>query len=225
MPASPFHRAPVLLAAASLLLPPAPALARLGPALPPALAVPAPDALILVQQGCGSDCPRPPDTGSGTTGGGSGISTGRTRKITTAIAQASQTCRPEWVERRYRIDCLRWELRRIAQSLPQTGDYAPVRKALARASGDLDAIARKYADPTAPPIQPSIGGKPLAPQLPPLIGVRPGDEDRALREAERVIDEAQTILLRSAAESESRMVAYRDIATALGSTKVLLRSS
>jgi hypothetical protein len=222
MPARPFRRASVLLAAAGLLLPPAPVVARMGPAPPPAFAAPAPDALILVQQSCGKDCP---DSGNGTTGGSSGISTGRTRNITTAIAQVSQTCSPEWVERRYLVDCLRWELRRIAQSLPQTGDYAPVRKALAKASSDLDAIVRRYADPSAPPIQPNVGGKPLAPQLPPLIGVRPEDEDRAIREAERVIEEAQTVLLRSAAESERRMVAYRDIATALDSTKVLLRSS
>lgn len=42
---------------------------------------------------------------------------------------------------------------------------------------------------------------------------------------EAIINEAQTLLLRAAESSERRKTAYEGIAEAIGSTKVLLRSS
>lgn len=191
---------------------------------PPAGSQPSAPA-VTPAQGCGSDCGSPNYAGGGGGSGSGGISKDRTDRIIGEIAKAQKTCSDDFVERRYRIDCLRWELKRIASQIPDTGDYAPVRRALAKASRDLEAIAVRYADPAAPGIQPHVGGKPLATQTPPLIGVRRADEERAIREAERVIDEAQTILLRSSSQSQTRQVAYQEIATALDSTKVLLRSS
>lgn len=174
-------------------------------------------------QSCGKDCGYDQADGGGNSGGG--FSDKRTKEIIGQIAKATQTCGVDQIARRYRVDCLRYELWRISQALPKTGDYAPVQAALAKAARDLDRIAERYADPAAPGVRASIGGKPLAPQTPPLNAVRREDEDRAIREAERVIEEAQTILLRSSAQSQARSVAFQDIATALDSTKVLLRSA
>ena len=229
----PAARLSALCACLALALPLAAMALPIQVALPPASAPAAPsqpDSLILAQQGCGSDCGGPPLGGTPTVGGGStptntGISTTQTGKIVRSLATVSKTCSPEFVERRYRIDCLRWALRQIAQDLPQTGDYAPVREALAKASRDLGAIVQTYADPNAPQIRPSLGGKPLAAQLPPISAVRAQDQDRALRAAEQVLDEAVTVLLRSAENSQRRKIPYQEIAAALGSTKVLLRSA
>lgn len=176
-------------------------------------------------QSCGKDCGQSYDQADGGGKPGGGFTDERTKEIIDQIAKATRTCGADQIERRYRVDCLRYELWRISQALPKTGDYAPVQAALAKAARDLDRIAERYADPAAPGVRASIGGKPLAPQTPPLNAVRREDEDRAIREAERVIEEAQTILLRSSAQSQARSVAFQDIATALDSTKVLLRSA
>lgn len=176
-------------------------------------------------QTCGKDCGQSYNQADGGGKSGGGFSDERTKEIIDQIAKATRTCGTDQIARRYRVDCLRYELWRISQALPKSGDYAPVQAALAKAARDLDRIAERYADPAAPGVRASIGGKPLAPQTPPLNAVRREDEDRAIREAERVIEEAQTILLRSSAQSQARSVAFQDIATALDSTKVLLRSA
>ena len=188
---------------------------------------PQPEALLLVQQsGCGARCASPTGTndGPGSPLNG-GLTPDRTEKIVKLLVAVNKTCGPDYVERRYRIDCLHWALWQVAQDLPQTGDYAPVREALMAASRNLAAIVQANLDSSAAPIQPNIGGKPLAAQLPPTYAVRPEKEARAIRQAARVLDETATVLLRSAENSQRRKIPYQEIAAALGSTKVLLRSA
>lgn len=148
-----------------------------------------------------------------------------TDKISDALGGALRTCSPEFVERRYRIDCIRFYFRQIASELPDTGEYAPVRAALIKAADQLDAIVRQNRDAAAPSLRPRVNGKPAAPRLPPLRAIRSGSELRAERAAQAVIDEAATVLLRSTENSERRMAHYQQIAAAINSTKVLLRST
>ena len=58
----------------------------------------------------------------------------------------------------------------------------------------------------------------------PLSAVSAANERRALAQAVAVLAEAETRLLRSAESSSRRAVQYQQIAAALGSNKVLLRS-
>ena len=46
-----------------------------------------------------------------------------------------------------------------------------------------------------------------------------------MQQAQRVVQQAETKLLRSSENSEKRFQHYQQVATAVGSTKVLLRSA
>ncbi len=172
-----------------------------------------------------------PNRNSGAPGGGPKMraylhfNPSSTDRISDAIGGAVRTCGPDYLEPRYRIDCIRVYFLQLSRELPRTGDYAPVRAALAKAAADLDVIVRQNRDPSAPLLRPRLNGKPAAPLLPPIRAVRPEAAARALRQAEAVIEETATVLLRSTENSERRTAHYQQIAAAIGSTKVLLRST
>ena len=147
-----------------------------------------------------------------------------TDRLDTVLRGALVTCGPDQLELRYRIDCIRFYFMQIADELPRTGDYVPVRRALAEGAAKLDAIVRRDLDPGAPALRPRVGGRPAAPRTAPIRAVSPEAAARAARAAQAVIDETSTILLRSTENSEQRMAHYQQIATAIGLTKVLLRS-
>ncbi|SPH18683.1 hypothetical protein DEA8626_02225 [Defluviimonas aquaemixtae] len=148
-----------------------------------------------------------------------------TDRLIYVILSARRTCGDDWIEPRYRIDCLRFHFWQMSRELPKSGEYEPVRRALAKAAGDLDRIVRRNLDRSAPAVRPRIEGKPLAPRLPPIRAVKPEAEAQAARAAVAVVEEAGTVLLRSSENSERRQVHYRSIAGAIDSTKVLLRSA
>ncbi|MGB3315732.1 MAG: hypothetical protein WBB85_15090 [Albidovulum sp.] len=153
------------------------------------------------------------------------INSNATDRISDELSKALGACNPERLERRYRIDCLRLHFWRLSRELPDSGEYAPVRAALAKAAADLDAIVRQNLDNSAPRVRVRVNGKSAAPLLPPIRAVRPGTEAKVAKQAERVIAEATTALLRSTENSDRRMVHYQQIAAAISSTKVLLRSA
>ncbi|RUS59706.1 hypothetical protein EGN72_13490 [Pseudorhodobacter sp. E13] len=127
---------------------------------------------------------------------------------------------------KYRIDCLRWELHRIAQGIPSSGDYADMRDAISAASGELAAIVAQNADP-APPVA-HVGrsrSNKARPSARRLKAIAPARQARANAQAEAVLDKLSTRLLRSASSSASKRVHYERAAQAINSTKVLLRST
>jgi hypothetical protein len=146
-----------------------------------------------------------------------------TDSITAQIDRIRLTC--DRMNQNYRIHCLVLEMRQVADSIPASGEFAPVRAALLDASRGLQAITDTYEDPSAPRVRARVGGRPAAPQTPPITAIRPEAVARAAAEAEAVLDEAITVLLRSAENSARRQVAFQPIAQALDSTKVLLRST
>ncbi|MCV2867421.1 hypothetical protein OEW28_02105 [Defluviimonas sp. WL0002] len=148
-----------------------------------------------------------------------------TDQIVDVISTAQETCSDEWINDTYRIDCIRQTLLLAAARLPNRGDYAPVKDALLDAADKLDRIVEQNASASSGRVTPPIGGRPLAPTLPPLRAVSPEAQERAVAEAIAVLEEAETILLRSAENSERRLVHYQQVAQAIDSTKVLLRSS
>lgn len=151
--------------------------------------------------------------------------TNTTEEVVDAIEQAKDTCSDEWIDARYRIDCIRQTLLRAANELPNRGDYAPMRAVLIEAAAKLDAIVAQNLDAGAGSVAPNVGGRPLAPTLPPLRAVDPAAAEKAIDQAVAVLEETQTLLLRSAAGSSVREPHYQLVAQAVDSTKVLLRSS
>lgn len=124
----------------------------------------------------------------------------------------------------YRIDCLRQNMQRIADSLPDDGDYSKVKRILANAAGKLGGIVDKYADPKAPRLTPPAGANPRFRLNRSYKAVRRDKVRQALAEATKVVQEAATQLLRSSENSTARLAHYQSISVAVGSTKVLLRS-
>ncbi len=186
--------------------------------------------LFLAQStGCGSDCPNQPGSGSG--GGSSsgydtgpqGISPAATQKIAQMFLDAAGFCRQ--LDLRYRVDCLYAKYRKIAQALPKTGDYAPLRAALVRAADRLEDVVDDYGDPSAGKISPRLRSQPAAERIRPLSPIRPDRQEVVNRMTTEILTELSTVLLRSSTGSERRQLAFQEIATAIDSTKVLLRSA
>lgn len=156
--------------------------------------------------------PIPDDLGETPTGG-----------IVTAVSEVRDFC--SRVEpREYRIDCLAERLEATARSLPTTGEYADVRSAILQASQRLEAVARRNRSTTLPEGRARAANNPSRATSRPLVPVATERLAAASREATAIIEEAETMLLRSAESPENRMSHYQRIAAAIGSNKVLLRS-
>ena len=146
-----------------------------------------------------------------------------TASITAQIDGIAETC--DRLNQDYALHCLTVELRRAVDQIPAEGDYADVRAALVDAARGLQALVDANVDPGQPAVRARIGGRPAAPLTRPIVAIRPDTAAAARAEAERLLDEAATVLLRSAGNSARRQAAFQPIAQAIGSTKVLLRST
>ena len=222
-----------VVAAPALLLPQVPAgLLRLDLS-GGGLAVPQPgDAQLLLAQstgGCGSNCPQQPSTGGTGSGSGSGssgpqgITPAATQKFKDLFTEATGFCRA--LELRYRIDCLHAKFQMIAKQLPTTGDYAPLRTALIKATNRLEDVVDSFEDPAGAKIRPRLRSQPDAVRVHPLSPIRPEQQALANQVATEVVTELTTVLLRSGTNSDRQLLAFQEIATAIDSTKVLLRSA
>ncbi|GMB82412.1 hypothetical protein NN6n1_31950 [Shinella zoogloeoides] len=122
----------------------------------------------------------------------------------------------------YRIDCLRQRLLDIAQRIPKGKAYDEARQIVQRAAGRLGRIQAANLDAKAPRIR--SRGNARMKETKTYTAVRKRNLEKAMEDARQVIEEAETQLLRASENSEKRAGHYRDIAAAVGSTKVLLRS-
>jgi hypothetical protein len=217
------------LAAPVLILPQVPGEAWLWPLISQPLTRPETgDARLYLAQtsGCGNDCPTKPQGGgssSGSDGGPQGISPAATDRFAKMFLDTTAFCRQ--LDIRYRIDCLYARFRMIAQSLPLTGDYAALRAALIKAANRLEDVVDSYEDPAGPKVSPRLKSQPAAQRMRPLSPIRPEKQAVANRVATEVVTELSAVLLRSSSGSERRQLAFQEIAAAVDSTKVLLRST
>lgn len=143
-----------------------------------------------------------------------------TRSIVRNINAASAECAA--YEPVYRIDRLRQRLLDIARRIPKGKAYDEARQIVQRAAGRLGRIQAANLDAKAPRIR--SRGNARMKETKTYTAVRKRNLEKAMEEARQVIEEAQTQLLRASENSEKRASHYRDIAAAVGSTKVLLRS-
>lgn len=157
--------------------------------------------------------------------GGEAINSGITREIVKIIAGANETCDDERIELRYRIDCLRIYYLKVADRLPDRGDYRPIKQAMLDAAAKLDAIVLANLDETAPAIRPREGHKPLAKRLPPVRAVKKSAEQAAAAQAAAVVEETELIIIRSGGDPARRTQAYTDVAAAVEENLVILRSA
>ncbi len=141
------------------------------------------------------------------------------------LTTASEFCR-QIGESEYVIDCLGDRLAEIAKRLPANGAYAESREALAAAAQKLDALVRENASNALPPLRVatrSLSGGGSQNRV--LRAVDAANVAAVTEQAVAILQEAETLLLRSAESSQRRRVHYQRIATAVGSNKLLLRST
>ena len=152
------------------------------------------------------------------------IDTETTQAILDEINAGVNFCR-QFVQAEYAIDCLSDRLQAVSDGLSATGEYAEVKAALEDAARKLHAVAvanassvlgQKVARSTSGPVRTSSR---------PLTAVSAAALGSANAQASAIIVSTQLVLLRSAANSERKRVAFEQVGQVLGSTKVLLRSS
>lgn len=122
----------------------------------------------------------------------------------------------------YVVDCLSERLSVIAASLPETGEFAEMRTAIAQASRDLGALAAQNpSDTLATGVARSDGdvtSRPLRPVSTETLSA-------TLQAADAIVAQAQVVLLRSSTNSQDRSLDYQRVAAVVGTTRSLLRSA
>ena len=118
----------------------------------------------------------------------------------------------------YQIDCLGEGYTRVSRSIPPEPGYDEARAAIAKAGQQLTALARQNAATDLPP----AGAKGRSRAIQP---VSPGRLKATRKAAEKIIAQTQTVLLRSSERDPARKEPYRNIAAAMESGKVLIRSA
>ncbi|NIZ62612.1 hypothetical protein DL239_16695 [Sedimentitalea sp. CY04] len=136
------------------------------------------------------------------------------------LATIRDECQPAEL---YRIDCLAERLTTLEKSMDNLVGYGEARDILSDTANQLREITQNNLDQDRPRARlESTDGSFRSKS--PLSAVSAANERRALAQAVAVLAEAETRLLRSAESSSRRAVQYQQIAAALGSNKVLLRS-
>ena len=147
-----------------------------------------------------------------------------TNYVASGLQDAASFCRQ--LKDEYAVDCLADRLQALARSMPETGDYAEARAALADAANKLSALSLQNEAPSLPRIRASTPATTTKPAVRtrPLVPIAPAKLASVAKQADAILAETQTILLRSAEKSERRKIPYQQIAAAMGSNKILLRS-
>lgn len=179
----------------------------------------------------GNEIPAPPvlvngvsDESDGQGSDGNGfieVSPANTTQIVQDLQKGREFCEG-LAQQEYVIDCMGDSLAAAAESLPEGGDYAAVKAALTDASEKLEALARQNASQTLTRGLVQANGQQSSRRFTPVASEALASLNA---QAVAIIDEAQTVLLRSAQNSDRRKIHYQQIAEAVGSNKILLRST
>jgi len=145
-----------------------------------------------------------------------------TSTVVGLIESISETCAPVGSE--YRVDCIASELEVVAARLPESGDYNEARLILKDAAQELNKLSRQNVDRTKPRVRVKLPPESGRSTTQALAAVKPEAVASVNEAAIEVLENATTVLLRSAENSANRAVHYQQIAQAVDSNKVLLRS-
>ena len=144
-------------------------------------------------------------------------------RIEAAFAKARGLCGA--VPREYRLDCMLVFFRQALAETPQQGDLAKAHAILRQTVQRLEALVADNADPARPTIRAQVREGNRTRATPRLRAVRADRVAQTNAAAARIVAEAETQLLRSSPPSGPARLEYTRIAAAVGSNKVLLRST
>ncbi|MDN3722110.1 hypothetical protein QW131_30305 [Roseibium salinum] len=138
------------------------------------------------------------------------ITRGVARMIQAGSFECNNLLLPE-----YRIDCLAAVFARASSVIERRPDYGDAGRELRDLSRELRDIVSEAEDPIAPRVTQDRRS---------YRAVATDKLAEANQKADAAINETVTKLLRSVGNSEKRRVHYSEIANAVGSTKIILRS-
>lgn len=115
----------------------------------------------------------------------------------------------------YRLDCLQQAYGRAASAMSGKPDYDGARSEISRAGRSMKALVDQNLDAKAKPIQKGARR---------YRAIKKEVASAVNKKGEAIIKEAATRLLRSAGSSQHRKTHYQRIASAVDSTKKILRS-
>ena len=147
-----------------------------------------------------------------------------TRAITDGLRYGARFC-ASLAQEEYRVDCLSERLAAVAAAIPTGGDYAEARAVLEQTAAQLAELARANRSADLPPGRAHRGGTTPLTTTRLLTPVTAAALPGVTQQATAILAEAETLLLRSTSLSDDRQLAYSQIAAALGSGKLLLRSA
>ncbi|MGB3245135.1 MAG: hypothetical protein WBB25_11410 [Sulfitobacter sp.] len=144
--------------------------------------------------------------------------------VTQGIADAYRLC-ANLPQKEYTVDCLGERMAELAETLPDAGDYVEAKAVLEDTAQKLRSVARRNRSATKPVarVRSTVRSTPVV--TAPLTPVKTEAVEASLAEAVQILDEAETTLLRSTGSSDRRKVHYQAMAAAVGSNKILLRST
>lgn len=148
-----------------------------------------------------------------------GITPAMTAEVTKALNDAAKFCGAVR-DQRYLVDCLSDQYQAVARLMSQDSGYAAARQALMQASRRLHDLAMADAVPGKAPARVRYGNRRSNRPLTPVA-----DMAATNQKALKIVEQTTRELLRSARGSQERSAAYTEVAGALDSTKVLLRSA
>lgn len=150
-------------------------------------------------------------------------STAFLRELLGTMAAAQAFCRAAG-DQALQVDCLSERLETVGREIPEGTDYDEVRSVLQDTADRLHGLARRNRDRERRQVTIASAANPAEKSSRYIIPVAPSAQAAVSAEAERILDEAATVLLRSAEGDQGRRSQYLRIAQALDSSKLLLRS-
>lgn len=122
----------------------------------------------------------------------------------------------------YLADCMAERIEALTKDASKMGGYDEMQQILKETAEELRLLVRENQDPSRPRARLVAADGQSSSR--PLVAVAPDRIESTHAQAIRILEEAETRLLRSATGSTERANQYRQVAEALGSNKVLLRS-
>jgi len=141
-------------------------------------------------------------------------------QIVARLTEISNLCQGADI---YVVDCLAERLETLENDMSGLVGFGDARRIFRDTSAQLRAITQNNLAPDRPKAR-MVSHDGNLRSARPLSAVAPARKRQAISQAVAVLAEAETRLLRSAEASAGRALNYQQIAAALGSNKVLLRS-
>jgi hypothetical protein len=128
----------------------------------------------------------------------------------------------------YRVDCLATSYSSLTNALRNIGGDPVVLQSLEGASAKLRTLAARNLDRTKPALRAHLTNPESGARILSTLSIRAVQTERLptiRQQAVAVLDEAETVLLRSSTRSTEQSLLYQRVAEAVRSNKVLLRSA